>query len=100
MDHGVPHLLAASNPQMKPAFEAALKQAAGAATFQLPVQNDNLVVMDATLDRDVVTNPEQLRLALAQSESEKLRPFRSLEIILLVLAALALVFGTTLGMFL
>ena len=100
LDHGVPHLLAASNPEMKQAFEAALKQALGAASFQLPVHGDNLVVMDATLDRDIVTNPEQLRLALAQSESEKLRPFRNLEIILLVLAAMALVFGTALGMFL
>ena len=95
----LPHLIATSIPQLDRALEAGLVFSSGSGEFRLQAGGREYTIMDASAAAtgDPQANPEGLRLALIESESEKLQPFRHLELVLAGLAGCTLLFALLTG---
>jgi class 3 adenylate cyclase len=97
------HVLAASDDRLRPALAAMVN---GSRTIpdavSIRVGGEVVRVIDAPIvdPEDIMQNPEQLHVALAESLTARLQPFRRMELYLALLAGCALVLGTAIGLFL
>lgn len=94
------HVLGATIPELRDEMVRTLEaQSADAHEFTLNAKGNSYSVLEADIEdsQDEVNNPEQLHMALVQSVTERMKPFRGIEFNLGALAACALVLGLLLG---
>ncbi len=99
LDNGSPHLIASSSPQLSRSLQAGLADSLRLGEFHIQAGGHEYTITDASAaaSGDPQGNPEGLRLALIQSESGKLQPFRHLELVLSGLAGCTLLLALLTG---
>ncbi|HWX56014.1 MAG TPA: adenylate/guanylate cyclase domain-containing protein [Verrucomicrobiae bacterium] len=99
MEGSKPHLLGASDPQLRKLLATTVEN--GGVDSAVPLNRTGAAysILDASIQdaTDIVHNPQGLRVALVQPLDVKYLPFRRLEYSLLLLAGLTLLVGLLLG---